>query len=49
VNEGNSGTTSAAFKVTLSGVSPYPVTVDYQTADNTCDFDVEPGEHHHSS
>jgi len=35
VSEGNSGATNAAFKVTLSGASPYPVTVDYQTADNT--------------
>jgi hypothetical protein len=33
--EGNSGTTSFDFTVTLSPVSAFPVTIDYATADNT--------------
>jgi hypothetical protein len=35
VSEGNSGTTSAAFTVTLSGPSLDTVTVNYATADGT--------------
>jgi hypothetical protein len=35
VSEGQSGTTSAAFAVTLSGASGRPVTVSYQTTDGT--------------
>jgi hypothetical protein len=35
VTEGQSGTTSAAFAVTLSGASGRPVTVSYQTSDGT--------------
>lgn len=35
VNEGNSGTTDAAFTVMLSSTSLYPVTVHYETADGT--------------
>jgi PKD repeat protein len=34
-NEGNSGTTSFVFPVTLSSVSSHDVTVDYKTADGT--------------
>jgi hypothetical protein len=33
--EGNSGTTSFNFTVTLSPASAFPVTIDYATADNT--------------
>ncbi|HEV7573468.1 MAG TPA: Calx-beta domain-containing protein [Thermoanaerobaculia bacterium] len=33
--EGNSGTTSFDFTVTLSPVSAFPVTINYATADNT--------------
>jgi Calx-beta domain len=35
VTEGNSGTTSAVFTVSLSGASAQSVTVDYATADGT--------------
>jgi hypothetical protein len=35
VTEGNSGTTALAFTVTLSAPAPWPVTVDYTTADGT--------------
>jgi hypothetical protein len=35
VNEGNSGTTSLVFNVTLSRPSAFAVTVNYQTADST--------------
>ncbi len=35
VTEGNSGNTTAAFKVTLSSMSMTPVTVQYSTADGT--------------
>ena len=35
VAEGNSGTTTAVFPVTLSGATRQPVTVDYATADGT--------------
>lgn len=35
VTEGNSGTTTAAFRVTLSAASTTPVTVNYATADGT--------------
>ena len=35
VNEGNSGTTSATFTVSMTGVSTSPVTVQYATADGT--------------
>lgn len=35
VLEGNSGTTTATFTVTLSAISAQTVTVDYSTADNT--------------
>jgi Calx-beta domain/FG-GAP repeat/Domain of unknown function (DUF4214) len=35
VTEGNSGTTSASFTVTLSAVETHPVLVDYATADGT--------------
>jgi hypothetical protein len=35
VAEGNSGTTSFDFTVTLSPVSAFPVTINYATADNT--------------
>ena len=42
VNEGNSGTTSFAFAVTLSAVSASTVTVDYATADGSA---VAPGDY----
>ena len=35
VTEGNSGTTTAAFTVTLSAASPQTVTVNYATANGT--------------
>jgi len=35
VNEGQSGTTSLNFTVSLSGPSAFPVTVNYQTANST--------------
>ena len=35
VTEGNSGTTSAVFTVTLGAISGRPVTVDFTTADST--------------
>jgi len=35
VNEGNSGTTNAAFTVSLSNASSQTITVNYATADNT--------------
>jgi hypothetical protein len=35
VTEGNTGTTNAAFTVTLSAISGQPVTVNYATADGT--------------
>src|SRR2546428_759634 len=35
VNEGNSGTTPATLKVTLTGTSSLPVTVKWATADGT--------------
>jgi hypothetical protein len=35
VTEGNSGYANAAFNVTLSAASSYPVTVKYETANNT--------------
>jgi hypothetical protein len=47
-NEGNSGTTSFDFHVTLSGPSSVPVTVDYATADGSAttadnDYQAESG------
>ena len=35
LNEGNSGTTNAVFTVTLSAAAPFPVTVNYATANGT--------------
>jgi hypothetical protein len=42
VTEGNSGTTSATFTVTLSAPSALPVTVSYSTADGTA---TSPGDY----
>ncbi len=42
ITEGDAGAATATFTVTLSGISPDTVTVDYATADGTA---VAPGDY----